>query len=149
MSPSMKIALVRHGNAAQHPVDDLRSLSPQGRKEAASLPTFFKHQHFSPKKVIHSELLRAKETATIINEGLTSPTHLEEDKDLRPSSNPEIWLHNLMAMDQDLMIVGHMPYMPLLLELLSRDQFMFPTAGAVILERDDSDESWKILARSF
>ena len=61
---------------------------------------------------------------------------------LRPDDPPEILRDALRAETQDLLVVGHMPHIAALLQLLVADAAQFPLHGLVMLEREDARD-WK------
>ena len=133
----MKLCLVRHGNAIDHENDSLRNLSQKGISEARATGEFLKELDLNPKIIFHSHLYRAKETAENIRKILGQETHLEEDANLLPYSPTSTWVNNLYYHNENLIIVGHMPYLGLLAEEYLNKIINFPTGGALILELDD------------
>lgn len=140
----MKVTLIRHGAADDNPTDALRSLSPNGRKQVEELVQFVQSNGLRPQRIIHSELLRAKETAKILHDGLSGFPHLEESPNLLPISNPEEIIGELLITNEDLFLVGHMPYMGLLAESLTGRPTNFMTAGCMVLERNEGS-TWRIV----
>jgi len=140
----MKVTLIRHGAAEDRPVDALRPLSANGRRQVEELAQFIQSNELRPQRIIHSELLRARETAKILHDALSGFPHLEESPSLLPVSNPEEIVGELLVGDEDIFLVGHMPYMGLLAESLTGKPTGFITAGCLVLERNE-DSTWKVI----
>lgn len=157
----MHLILIRHGNALNHDIDALRPLSDQGKAEAKETGLFlqseFKNkagyllQSGGPLKLIHSELLRAKETALLVAGQLSHNPQLEEGKDLQPQSNPNVWKNNLMAFNEQdtIILVGHMPFMGIFASELCDCPLSLPTGGCLILKRDESNMTFSLQNKNF
>ncbi|MAF79180.1 MAG: hypothetical protein CME60_13545 [Halobacteriovoraceae bacterium] len=147
---SIQLALIRHGDAPYHIDDHQRQLSQLGKKEAETTGQYLQEISFIPQEIFHSGLDRARDTTQIIRDTLGINTSIQISPDLRPESNPVIWENNLMVLEKNTMIVSHMPYLPMLLELLCNRRVSFPTAGCVILEKAHFDDPhWKIVRANF
>lgn len=143
----MKLCLVRHGNAIDHAVDALRSLSEKGREEAKKAGKFIQKTGFKPQKVFHSELVRAKETASLATSEMGAQINLNEDKDLLPNSPISTWSNNLLYMEENIMLVGHMPFMGLFASELLKQNMALPTGGVMIFEINEGKV--KLLEKNF
>lgn len=143
----MSIILVRHGNALNHDVDDLRPLSDQGRAQALEAGQFIDQLPVKPTKIIHSELLRAKETATLLASKLSSSPNIEEDKNLRPESSIQTWINNFMAIEDTIVLVGHIPYMGMIASDMTKRSISFPTGGVVVISGESGN--WSLENKNF
>ncbi len=147
---AIKIALIRHGDAPFHPIDSLRQLSALGKEEAAQTANYLKEIGFRPSVIIHSGYDRARDTAEIIREKIASHLECEISPDLKPSAAPSVWENNLMIWDKDTLLISHMPYLPMLVERLCGKSINFPTAGCVILEKENPEDAhWKLVKANF
>jgi phosphohistidine phosphatase len=116
----MDLVIVRHAiamerDARQWPDDDLRPLSEpgiaRGRKAAAGLA----HLMDRPGHVLASPLLRAQQTARILERYALWP-HAEVCADLVPETPPDALLRTLARIDSDCVgVVGHEPHLSELL----------------------------------
>lgn len=84
MIPIKHFYMIRHGeteaNAARIMAGSLDSpLTDKGRTQAKSVHLAVRSLKIPPKKIIHSHLSRARDTATIINEALGLELHEEPD----------------------------------------------------------------------
>ncbi len=115
----MKLHLVRHAHALSDAEDPARPLSPKGR-EAARLMARWLRQHAAPEvaEVWHSPLVRARETAELMAEGLRLKARLREVPGLLPEDPPAALAAALARHGDSVMIVGHEPQLSTLAGLL-------------------------------
>jgi len=143
----MKVYLVRHGEALPPEIDPEKALSPQGRIEIEHIARFLAKKSFPLSAVLHSEKLRAKQTAEIIAEAIAPDLKPEEQAHLNPNDSIHDILIRIEAEDGDLMIVGHLPFLAKLTGfLLSGDENLeavqFRQGSTVCLESING--SWVI-----
>jgi phosphohistidine phosphatase len=139
--------LVRHGEAVSETVDPKRPLSRVGREqvEAVARLTLAKNPHVSA--ILHSGILRAKQTAEIIAEHLGTLVRVEPSGGLLPEDDPATAKGELEAAESSVMLVGHLPHMNRLAALLvngdpNREVVVFGPATVVCCCRAGSQ--WKI-----
>ncbi|MCK4846656.1 MAG: phosphohistidine phosphatase SixA [Deltaproteobacteria bacterium] len=145
----MKLYLMRHGEAEDGNIEPTRPLTDRGRTEVERVGRYLKEEGVSPKRIVHSQKLRARETAGLISTALS--IEAEEVEDLLPLDSPEIWRERLLSETGDMMLVGHMPYMGMMVSLLTtgslnRAPVVFSEATVICLERKD-DGNFKVLFR--
>ncbi len=110
--------LVRHGDALSGHVDPDRPLSARGRAEVTELAQLALNRDVRVAEIRHSGILRAQETADILAGYLKPPDGLRPTAGLLPEDDPEIVKAELDAVEQPVMLVGHLPYMSRLAGLL-------------------------------
>lgn len=113
----MLLTLVRHGEtgAPKHGLGDAgRFLSVQGREQARATGRALAQREVSPTRVFCSPLVRAVQTAELIVASLPFTGAVEARNDLYPDSSPHALFNALRELPEhgDLLVVGHMPYMP-------------------------------------
>ena len=145
----MKVALVRHGQALDHPRDELRQLSPKGIEQANKAGAFLSQTGFVPKMFFHSPLKRAIETCHIINTSFFNSIQSKLSEELCPMSPLSFWNHELETYEQDIILVGHNPYMSQFATELSGRAYQFPTGGCVVLEKSVTTSHWLVSAINF
>jgi phosphohistidine phosphatase len=141
----MWLYLVHHADAVTAEVDSTRPLSSRGRAQATDVARRVAARQARPVAIWHSGKLRARETAEIYLQATNPAATFTATRGLQPDDDPE-WMRDALAGEtDDLMIVGHYPYLPTLLQLLAGDQAVFPQHGAVALERAESGwiERWR------
>jgi phosphohistidine phosphatase len=144
----MKLYLVQHAKAASKDVDPERSLTEEGRRDAQEVAAFIKPLKLSVDYLWHSTKKRAIETAEIlaeavkINEGKTSRDGLSPNDDVMQLKD------ELISSQQDIMIVGHIPFVAKLASLLltgteSAGTVAFKQGGILALSSSEPNR-WQI-----
>jgi len=138
----MYLYLVRHGDALSKNEDPQRHLSPQGQQASERIGNFLAASGaVRPARIIHSGKPRAKQTAEIIA-GCLQLGNVEAADDLDPNDHPELWAEQLDETSDDLMLVGHLPYLSRMVALLllgdaDGELVVFPKAAVCCLSRDE------------
>ena len=143
----MRVYIVRHGAAKTAQEDPSRPLNERGLKEASIIADYLLKRGVKPSTVLHSGKLRARQTAEIIGEKLG--VRVEEAEGLNPGDEPWIWAGKLAQMEEDVMLVGHLPHLERLISLLLTDDPDIPvvklgTGGLAVLEKDELGV-WRLL----
>jgi len=145
----MRLYLVQHGEARREEEDPSRPLTESGRIEVERVAEFLARAGVKVDRILHSGRLRAAQTAEILARYLGPSKGVEGAEGLDPLADPSIWAERLREVDEDLMIVGHLPHLAKLASLLTfkspEPQIIeFSYGGVVCLERKASG-SWSIL----
>jgi phosphohistidine phosphatase len=144
----MKVLIVRHGEAVKGSPDASRTLSEAGKKEVSELAAKVAARGFSPVNVVHSGLVRARETAELLALALNPADGVMEGEDLGAEDSPVPWANTLADMREDIVLVSHMPFVAnlagLLLDDNSAEEVHFSTGSSLCLERRP-DGGWKVL----
>jgi phosphohistidine phosphatase len=114
----MEIFLVRHGEAKHENEDPRRSLTDGGRAAVATVARAAAAKKVRIEKILHSEKLRAKETAEILAGVLSPARGIREISGLSPEDDPLIAKVEIEASSEPLMLVGHLPHINRLAALL-------------------------------
>lgn len=139
----MLLTLVRHGDAEapNHSLGDAgRCLSLRGREQARATGRALALQGARLTHVWTSPLVRAVQTTELMLTALAFDGIVEARGDLYPDSSPSSLREALDSLDSldidaDVLVVGHMPYMPALAgELLGTHVGGFATGAALRLE---------------
>lgn len=135
----MKLYLVRHGNAVEKNVDPQRPLSEEGIKQIEKITSFIKPHEWNVHVILHSDKLRAAQTAAILGSAFHSGNGIMQMKGLAPLDPIYPICERIENEENDMMIVGHLPFLDHLVSfLLNRDETMeilgFPEGGMVCLE---------------
>jgi|SRR3974377_1681372 phosphohistidine phosphatase len=136
----MILYLVQHGEAKKEEEDPARDLTVKGYLDVESVSHHLKRLNVQVNRVFHSGKTRARSTAKILAEHLQPPAGVSEAPGLSPMDDPEIWGDRIAAMDEDIMLVGHLPHLGRLAALLmsgdqERSVVNFQMGGAVRLRR--------------
>ena len=146
MSP---IILVHHGDAVGPDVDPMRPLSSVGRAATERIGGVVAARGVKPDAIWHSGKLRARQTAEIFWKVCNPLSPFTAERGLLPDDPPQWMRDRLSGEERTILIVGHMPYLPRLLGMLTgaRDDHAvsFPLHGCVALEADG--DQWKEIWR--
>jgi phosphohistidine phosphatase len=140
----MYLYLVQHGEAVAKEVDPERPLTLEGRLAVKKVASYLAaNSAVSIQRIYHSEKLRAEQTAGVFAKELRLGKRVEVGKELNPQSLPWGWVERLADVEENLMIVGHLPHLKRLTALLvcqdeSKKCVDFRNGGVVCLLRDES-----------
>lgn len=116
----MKLYLVQHGDALAKDVDPDRPLSNVGHAEVGQLAELLSG-HMSVSRVLHSGKTRAQQTAEIFTAIIAGEFPVEAISGIGPNDPVEKFANRLMNWDEDILVVGHLPFMARLVSLLVSD----------------------------
>ncbi len=144
----MRLYLVQHGKAVTQEQDPQRPLTPEGRREAQKVARFVKSLGLTVDRVWHSGKARAWQTAQIYAEVLIIRQELTARDGLNPNDDVVPLREELAAATENIMLVGHLPFVSKLASLLltgreSPPVIAFKNAGVVCLART-ADNRWEI-----
>ena len=143
----MKIYLVQHGEALAKDVDPDRSLSLAGRSDVEQLAVFLT-AHIDVSRIIHSGKMRAQQTAEIITESLKSETFIEVFNGINPNDPVEAFAQQLDDWNEDMLVVGHLPFMHRLVAYLltgsAAESIVSYVPGSIVCLVSNGDEGWRL-----
>ncbi|MHA1856340.1 MAG: phosphohistidine phosphatase SixA [Promethearchaeota archaeon] len=145
----MKLYLVQHAQAKSKDEDPERGITEEGYIITRKIANFAKQIPIEVRKIYHSGKKRAKQTAEIFSEYLTPQEGLKSVEGLRPMDSHLIWADLLSNIDDNIMIVGHLPHLQklsnfLVLKDASKEEIKFINSGIVCLERY-SGKRWVVV----
>lgn len=146
MEGKMKLYLIQHGEAKKEIVDPERSLTEKGAEEVKKVAKIAKRLNIQSSKIYHSGKLRAEQTAKIFSEELNLLAYSAEG--LNPLDDVRPWVEQISKEKDDIMIVGHLPFLDRLTSLLlcGDENFrlvLFRYGAIVCLEQRD-EKGWAI-----
>jgi phosphohistidine phosphatase len=143
----MLLYLVRHGEAEPantEGADAARRLTDAGRKDVERVAKRLETAGVRVDRVLHSPAVRAKQTAQILAEGVGGKVSATDDL-----ASPEIepMLGRVRRESGDLMLVGHVPFMPRLASYLltgreAPEMLHFGTGAIACLS--DEEGNWRV-----
>ncbi len=144
----MKLYLVQHGEACAKEVDPDRPLTEQGRLDIERLGAILKQAGIQADRVIHSGKLRAQQTAKRLSHLIAPGVKLEASEAINPNDDPKTFDLLTDDRDEDILVVGHLPFMAKLVSHLVTGDEQRPITdyqpGTVVcLDRVD-DRYWRI-----
>jgi phosphohistidine phosphatase len=145
----MKLYLIQHGEAKSEVEDPERSLTPRGEKEVLSVLKVAPGLHITPSKVLHSGKLRAKQTAEVIASALKIPNpSVQSVQGLNPNDDIRPWAERISKEKEDLMIVGHLPFLEKLTSFLlcgdENARLVLFRYGAIVCLDQKEDKGWAV-----
>ena len=114
----MDFYLVRHGEAKSETEDARRPLNERGRREVERVARTAAAKKITVLEIVHSDKLRAKETAEILARHLSPAGGVRRTQGLSPEDDPYIAKAELEAASDSLVVVGHLPHLGRLASLL-------------------------------
>jgi phosphohistidine phosphatase len=131
---------MRHGHSptpseAGVPTDALRPISERGRDDALRAAAAVRERGHRPALVLHSPLLRARQTAEAVAKALGAPAEEFPALDnTLPAEEVAAALEERGAGVAEVMAVGHQPQVGELAALIGRQLVDFKPAGLAVLE---------------
>lgn len=148
----MRLYLVQHGEAKPKQQDPQRHLTEKGLRDVRKAADFIRPLGLSVDAVWHSGKARAARTAEILASVITVSQGALQREGLAPNDPVGVTAKELSSFDEDLMIVGHMPFLGKLASALvagdesadeSADVVAFQQGGIICLERDEGG-AWRL-----
>ena len=144
----MKLYLVRHAKAASKQVDPERSLTEEGRRDIQRVAAFIKPLNLCVDCLWNSGKKRAMQTAEFLAEVVKIKKAQTIHDGLGPNDDVAVIRNELGSAEQDVMIVGHLPFLSKLASLLlggseSANTVAFKQGGIVCLSRGEENQ-WQI-----
>ncbi len=145
----MKLYLIQHGEAKPEAEDSERSLTVHGEEEAKRVSLRASNLNVVPSKIFHSGKLRAKQTAELVAKGLRiSPGRVEAVQGLNPNDDVKPWAKRIGNGKEDMMIVGHLPFLEKLASYLlssnENSRLVLFRYGAIVCLEQKEDKGWAV-----
>jgi len=137
----MKLYLIRHAHALPGEVDEVRRLSSKGQRQVRDLAKAPVMEAISAARTIeHSTLVRALETAQLLQKYFSKQTPLRKLNGIAPDDSAEATARLLANSSRSRLIIGHNPHLSILVGLLlglkrGDESIKFRKAGMVAIER--------------
>ena len=144
----MKLYLVQHAKAALKQVDPQRPLTEEGRRDIQKVSAFIEPLNLCIDYLWHSGKRRAVQTAEFLAEVVEINKTQTIHDGLGPNDDVTVLRDDLALAQQDVMIVGHLPFLSKLASLLlggseSANTVAFKQGGIVCLRRAEENQ-WQI-----
>lgn len=143
----MKLYLMQHGDAVSKELDPERPLSEAGRKDVERIGSFLSKTSFQPKRIFHSGKTRALQTAKIVANRAVPTVVMEALSGIGPKDAVEPIAKKARDWSDDVLLVGHLPFMARLVSLLVKskadDAVAYQPGSIVCVERDE-DGDWRV-----
>ena len=143
----MQLYLVQHGEALSKDIDPDRALSEAGRKDVQRLASFLAGK-VRVERVLHSGKTRARQTAEVLAAVVAPDLKVEQFGGLSPNDPVEHFVQHVEEWGEDLLVVGHLPFMAKLVVRLTagseeRSLVAYRPGSIVCLEMGEGT-GWKV-----
>ncbi len=139
---SVYIYLVQHAQAKKEEEDPERGLTEKGISDIEKIARFLSSLKITINKIFHSPKKRALQTAEILNKYLQSKDGLEVSDQLNPLDDVKFWYEKILSVQENIMIVGHLPHLEKLASLIlcgdkTKKIVSFKMASVVCIKKED------------
>lgn len=139
----MELYLVQHGAAKSEAEDSERGLTDDGRRTVEHMAEIAGRLNLRLEVIEHSDKLRARQTGGILARRLRPAQGTRQIGGLAPLDDVEPMCARLAAAKENLMLVGHLPYLSRLVSRLvgvpaEQTVVHFQMGGLVRLDRDEA-----------
>lgn len=144
----MKLYLIRHGESISSDLGAEKTLSPTGHKEISQLAHYLAKLNLSVDLILHSEKLRAKQTANLLTTAFSYKKNMQSCSQLNPEGSVLSFLEKIYPLQGNILIVSHMPFLGKLASHLvvgneNQDILAFKT-GTIACFEQLTDFAWII-----
>ena len=144
----MLLYLVQHAEALSKEADASRSLSEKGIEDIKKVAGYLAGLMIQPDMICHSGKMRAFQTAQFLADHLKFGKELSYTDGLAPMDDPKIWNDRLSRMNENIILVGHLPHLGRFASLIlcgdaEKNLIDFKMGGVVCLKRFE-DGKWAV-----
>jgi phosphohistidine phosphatase len=144
----MLLYLVQHAEAKSEDEDPSRSLSEKGIQNIREVAHYASALDIKVSKIFHSTKLRALQTAQVLAEYIKVKDGISETKGLDPLDDPGIWFKRISEIEEDIILVGHLPHLNKLASFVlcgdvEKNIIDFKMGGIACLKKFDNG-SWSV-----
>jgi len=144
----MALLLVQHGKSLPKYEDPEQGLSDEGVLDVKRIADAAKKYGVNVSCIKHSSKKRARQTADIFASALQPELGVQEIGGIKPMDDVATFAANISS-GEDLMLVGHLPFMEKLVSFLitgsiARPVIKFQNGGIVCLDEYPDSHSWVI-----
>jgi phosphohistidine phosphatase len=144
----MKVYLVQHGEPVSKDVDPDRPLSDKGRQDVEKVGALLKRIKVRVAVILQSGKTRALQTADILDGKLGAAKGVVEKAGLAPNDSVAPIRDELMEAQEDVMIVGHLPFLAKLATTLmggtEEQSFVEFKQGGVVCLQEGEAGNWHL-----
>ncbi|MBF0310169.1 MAG: phosphohistidine phosphatase SixA [Magnetococcales bacterium] len=145
----MVLLLAHHGDAVAKDIDPERPLTPQGIADVKKMARFLAAAGICPARILHSDKVRARETARLFRSQLAPDVELEEVAGIRPDDAVAPFASQVDNWQTDTLVAGHGPFMARLISLLlagpsQPDSLVATRPGSVVALERNAAGGWSL-----
>ena len=144
----MLLYLVQHAEAVSKEEDAARSLSEKGIQDIRKVAKYIAGLNIKVSQILHSNKIRAFQTALVLADYVKVEEKISETDGLAPLDDPQIWFERISNMNEDIILVGHLPHLSRLSSLIltgdkDKNVIDFKMGGVVCLKKSE-DGKWSV-----
>jgi phosphohistidine phosphatase len=144
----MHVYLVQHGESKSEEEDPQRRLTDKGIGEVQKVANFLRPLKLAVDAIWHSGKARAQQTGELLAEAVGARDRVVQREGLGPKDKVATTKEALQQTGDDVMIVGHLPFLDKLVAVLvtgseENEIVEFRFGSVVCIERRD-DGKWKV-----
>jgi phosphohistidine phosphatase len=144
----MLLYLVRHAEDTGEEDDAAGDLTAKGRLDIEDVAHLMKRLKVQVRQIFHTGEIRTHSTAKVLASHLQPSAGVSAAPGLAPLDDPEVWKSRIAQMDEDILLVGHLPHLGRLAALLmtgdkERRVVNFQLGGVIRLKRMAADQ-WAV-----
>jgi len=144
----MQLYLIRHAHALDGDDDAARPLSAKGRKQIKAMVRHLRRSgRLHATEFWHSPLVRARDTAALLGQGLNPKAKLVEVSGIEPYANPANMAQTLRKLRRPVVVVGHEPHLSELATLLLVGRAVAPVLvlkKCAVVALESKDGHWAL-----
>ena len=106
----MLVYLVQHAEA-DRAEGSKKDLTEKGRLDLESVAHHLKRLNVQVSQIFHSGKTRAQSTAKVLAKHIHPANGVSAAPGLAPLDDPEIWSGRIADLDEDILLVGHLPHL--------------------------------------
>lgn len=144
----MFLYLVQHAEAKREEEDPSRGLSKRGLQDITKVAGYVAKLDIKVGRIFHSGKTRSFQTAQVLADHIKSEEGISETDGLAPMDDPRIWFKRFPKINEDMMLVGHLPHLGRFASLIlcgdkEKNAIDFKMGGIVCLKRFE-DGHWSL-----
>ncbi len=143
----MLLYLVQHAEALREEEDPTRGLSEKGMGDIKKVASYASALGLRAERILHSGKKRALQTAEVLSDYLKID-NISQTDGLSPMDDPKIWFDRVSEMDEDIILVGHLPHLDRLSSLLlcdnSEKRIIDFKMGCMVCLKRFEDRNWSV-----
>jgi phosphohistidine phosphatase len=138
--------VLQHGEAVPKEIQPDRPLSEQGIRDVRILARHMQNMGVQLQNVFHSGKLRAQQSARLITETLSPEIQPVQTEGLNPNDDPSVIIGDFEQMNENILIVSHMPFVSRLCSTLltGTTEAEFASVPGTLFCLEKADDKWRL-----
>jgi phosphohistidine phosphatase len=139
--------VLQHGEAVPKEIQPDRPLSEQGIRDVRILARHMQNMGVQLQNVFHSGKLRAQQSARLITETISPEIQPVQTEGLNPNDDPSVIIGDFEQMNENILIVSHMPFVSRLCSTLltGTTGADFASVPGTLFCLEKADDKWRLV----